>query len=464
MQEGKQKNYKNGFLFFLWGVLWLFFAYFRMKGFFDIYGLLMWGAAFYIGFKILKQINLRNILDLLLLASALSAAYGICQSLLYDFLWTFDFSKSLGSIGVSTFGNPNFLASFLLFNLPLSMVFYLSASDKAENIYYFTINLIGCTFVALSQTRSAWIGLFFSFLVLISSKNFRNLLFRNKVKIGVLMATLVVLFLIWPENKTSIDKIYDIKIASQSIFKNPKNLTLSANRNALNMAYHQRLMAWTCGIKNLKKHPLLGTGWGSWQLNYAKCQGELLNKYPALEEFKTQSNAAHNLLIEIITQSGVLGFLAYIVFGILVFLNFLRYYRQENDINKKVFFLAVFASCLGFFADSMLNISYQIQKIGAVFSFLVGILASLNLEKKIKISSTKNNLLLGGVLIFFLFFSFKQFNHLLASHYSLRGYLSVKENNYNKADKLFKKSLNFSKENPETQFAELKVLEQLKNY
>ena len=75
----------------------------------------------------------------------------------------------------------------------------------------------------------------------------------SKIKIFALLATLFLIFLVWPMRQTNIDKISDIKIVSQSIFKNPKNLTLAANKQALNIAYHQRLMAWTCGIENIKE-------------------------------------------------------------------------------------------------------------------------------------------------------------------------------------------------------------------
>ena len=464
-QTEGSKNYKNGFLFLLWGVLWIPFSYFRTTGLFDIYCLLMWGPAFYIALRFLKQINLRNILDILLITSTLAAAYGICQSLHYDFLWGFDFSKPFGSIGVSTFGNPNFLSSFLLLTLPLSITFYLSSQIKAEKIYYFTLNLVCLAFIAISQTRSAWIGLFAICLILISSKYFRELLLNNKTKISILIAGLAVFLIIWPANKTSVDKISDIKIASENIFKNPKNLTLAADRKALNVAYHQRLMGWTCGIENLKDNPLLGTGWGSWQLNYASCQGKLLNKYPSLQaqDFRVQSNSAHNIFIETLSQSGFLGFVPYLVFLSLVVFGFIKCYSQ-GDTKKNLLFFVIFAACLGFLTDSLLNVSFQIQVVCSVFYFFVGIVVSLNAKRRINLSEISVKLLFVLMLILLCFFSMKRFNDLLASHYSLKGYFAMKGNNYIQADEFFDKSLKISTEEPETSFVYIEVLENLKKY
>lgn len=463
-QKDNTGNYKNGFLFLLWGILWIPFSHFRMAGLFDIYGLLMWGAAFYIALRFLKRINLRNILDILLITSALAAGYGICQSLLYDFLWGFDFSKSFGSIGVSTFGNPNFLSSFLLLTLPVGVTFYLSSQIKAEKIYYLIINLICLGFIVISQTRSTWIGLFCICLILIGSKHFRELLLSNKIKMGILIVGFSVLLItICSVNKTSADKVSDIKIISENIFKNPKNLTLDADKKALNMAYHQRLMAWTCGLENLKDNPLFGIGWGSWQLSYAPCQGELLNKYPSLQVFKTQSNSAHNIFIETLTQSGILGFLAYLIFLVLVVLNFIKYYLKKDTENKLLFFV-IFAACMGFLTDSMLNVSFQIQVVCSVFYFFIGILVSLNAKKRIDLSEISVKLLFVLILILLCFSGIKRFNNLLGSYYSLKGFLAAKEKNYVQADKFFDKSLRITKENPETNFVYVQVLKNLEKY
>ncbi len=464
--EKNTANYKYGFLFLLWELLWIPFNYFKMPGLFDIYGLLMWGAAFYLGLKILKQITLKNILDILLITATLASAYALCQGFGYDLFNKSDFSKDLALITSSTFGNPNLLSSFLLMALPFSIIFYLSSQDKGEKVYYFIINLICLTSLIISQARSSWIGAVFVLAVLMASNPFRNLLMKNKTKIALLLVGIFCIFLLYPHKTDSINKIADIKYsAKQGLFSNPQNLTLAAEEQALNASYHQRLMAWSCGINDIKKRPFLGWGWGAWQLRYAICQGELFNKYPALVSLKVQSNSAHNIFVETLTQSGFLGLITYLIFLVLVCSVCIRYYHTQKDISKKFLVLAAGGACVGFLTDNMLNISFQIQVICAVFYFFTGIIVSLH-DKNVKIKISKSALTLFAVLgaFTFLYFSFIQTKILLASHYSLEGYFATKAKNYEQARKMFDKSISLFAENPETHFIYIKVLEILKDY
>lgn len=461
--EDKIENYKYGFLLFLWGFLWIPFSCFKVKVLSDIYALLMWGACFYLLLKILTKITLRNILDVLLLTGVLAAGYGICQYLGYDFLIKGKFSQDLALMLSSTFGNPNFLASFLLLVLPFGIIFYLSSEKDWEKRYYFLVNLACIIFLILSQSRSSWIAAIFVLAALIAARPFRNLIVKNKMRVGALLIVLLGIFLILPSKTESINKVEDMRGAvSKGLFSDFRNLTLAAPPQVLNMSYHQRLMSWTCGINNVKKKPLLGWGWGSWQLNYAPCQGELLSKYPNLMVLKIQSNSAHNIFIETITQSGFLGLAAYLLFLFLVCSVCIRYYQTQKDNDKRILALALGAACLGFLTDNMLNISFQIQVISSVFYFLTGIIISLNPKnKKIKMAKISVNLLLILIGTIFLFLAFVHTKILFASHYSLKGYLAAKANNYKEAQKMFDKSVSLYKESPETHFIYLRVLEKL---
>ena len=80
--------------------------------------------------KFLKQITLRTILDLLLITGVLTCSYAICQNLGYDFLWPFDIGVEFGSSSYSTFGNPNFLSSFIF-----SITFLYGAIIPSLNLF-----------------------------------------------------------------------------------------------------------------------------------------------------------------------------------------------------------------------------------------------------------------------------------------------------------------------------------------
>lgn len=457
-EEGK--NYKTGISFFVWGLCWLPFSYFRMKGLFDIYGLLMWGSAFYLGIKFLDKINLRKILDLLLIAGALESIYGICQNLGYEFLWTtgVGMNMNFGSNIYASFGNPNFLSSFIILILPVGIIFLLLAQNKFSKTYYFLINLLLIICLSLTGARSSFIGIFCGILFLFLYASFRKKLFENKKTIFLFIGILLFLFSLWPAHKDSEYKKQDTQIITQSIFSSPQNLTLAAPKEAIRMSYHQRLMAWTCGFENIAKSPLIGGGWGSWQLNYAPCQGRLLKKYPALKSLRTQSNSAHNIFIEVLSESGILGLLAFLTFLFLVFWIFQKVYLREKDTSKKLYYLMLCAAGVGFLVDNTLNITFQNQIESLIFYFFIGILASLKTEKKeIKKDIAVISVILAGFLLTVV--AFKQGAFLLSSYYSYKGYKETKGDNLSDAKKDLKKAISLSSESVDTYFAYIKALE-----
>lgn len=459
-EETEEKdNYKTGFLFLLWGLLWLPFGYIRTNGIFDIYGIAVWLCGIWIVLRFLKEITAKNILDIILAVGALASAYGICQNLGYDFIWSNGaLLQSFGSRSISTFGNPNFLSSYILFAFPLGFIYFLNAKTKASKIYYFLVCLFYIAFLAISQTRSSWLGLLCAGAVMLCSKTFRDFIFDKKKYFVLLLVCAGAIFVFWPAQQQDgqYKSIVLQRLEKESTLK-PNKFTLAVAKEDINQSYHQRLLMWTSGLKNIKAKPLFGWGWGSWQLTFGPMQGKLLNKYPALKELKTQANAAHNVIIEIITQSGFIGLISYLIMLGILFIIFINYCKKETKISKKLFYLAVFSSCVGFFADNLLNMTFTIPVICFVFYLYVGILASLEV-KKFALEKSKLRLFLILVTLLASMLIVKNFNILLSSYYYFSGVKVGLAGNMDKTEELFEKGYNLSPVFPDDSFNYIKIL------
>ena len=62
----------------------------------------------------------------------------------------------------------------------------------------------------------------------------------------------------------------------------------------------------------------------------------LLKKYPALKKLKVQSNSAHNIFVETLAQSGLLGLFTFCVFLFFTFWSFKKYSLKEKNIKNAI--------------------------------------------------------------------------------------------------------------------------------
>jgi tetratricopeptide (TPR) repeat protein len=138
----------------------------------------------------------------------------------------------------------------------------------------------------------------------------------------------------------------------------------------INIAYHQRLMMWICAFDMAKEAPLIGKGWGSYQLNYAPCQGKILLKHPQIGVLRTQANAAHNEFMEVLAQSGFTGLVLYLMF-FAVFVYLFAASLKNMQPSARLFYCALFAGLAAMLADNMLNITMQTVITAFAFWFVV---------------------------------------------------------------------------------------------
>lgn len=364
-------------LLLLWAVLWTLFPAFKMRGVFDVYALLLWGAGIYICFGVLKEFTAKSFTDIMLAVSAVCCLYGLAQNLGFEIFWSGQISQDFGSRAVSTFGNPNFLSSYVIMLMPLCALYFLRAPKLSARFYYGFILCAQSAFLAVSMTRSSWLGLALGALILFSFRDFRKLIFSNKLKTLCMALLCAGFFILWPQGggdgyKSSVvQRVGENKISA---------LSLDVPKESINQAFHQRLMMWTCGLEAAKSAPVLGKGWGSFQLNYAPCQGRLLGRYPQLNAVRTQANSAHNEFIEIAAQSGFSGLLVYLTFlGILLF-SFFKVYKNL-DLASRLFYAALFCGLCAVMADNMLNITMQTAVVGFAFWFVLSLFSGAGAKR-----------------------------------------------------------------------------------
>lgn len=383
----------------------------------------------------------------------LASIYGILQYFGIELIWP----KVLNPFGgrcVSTFGNPNFLSSFLILLFPIMFVNYLYGK-KTFVMFVFIITYFSALLSTL--TRSSWLGLFFGlvFLCILIFMFNKELILEKKGRLIFLSMFLLALFIFWPQtpvggNPAPFGRLYEIQQAKE-----------------VYSPLHQRFLIWLSGWDMLKEKFFLGKGWGLFELFYPFYQ----NKYLFIKKlsFRTHANNAHNEIIEVWSQTGTIGLGLYILFFVCLFVYSYKLIKYLKDDYERVIVISLISSVLAMLVDNMLNVTIHFCIPAFLYFFIIGsipVFDSTRKKKDIILPLGLNFLLIffGIFIIFRLTFNFLgEINYFKGFKYSKRNDLDKALHFLSKANKFQKYEVNNNYELANT-YARLKKNKDAINY
>lgn len=379
----------------LWGGLW--FGYHSLKnpyptsGIWDFYGGILWaGAILFAGLRSRRGEALA-MFHLILLVGFLSGAYGILQYWGRDMIWASPV-QPYGGRPVSTFGNPNFLSSYLMMVSPLAFAFALRSNGRSM-VAYFIVAFVTAVGVLCTLTRSTYVGLLAAYAVmgLILFRR-ENLGWVKKVGIGTL--AFVLLVLIFPN--TPLSQIQSPLARFTEIFTAFKTGQPYG-------PWDQRILIWSCAWAMAKSNFLVGIGWGCFELFYPFYQGYFI-LIDQLSPWRTHANNAHNVLLEIWSQTGIVGtgmalwLLVTLVWGGWVL------YRRQKESSKGVVIAALVAGVVGMIVDNFFgNVSIFFAVPAFLFWWNAGALFNEGLHPSVEVKFLKSNSVRLGIAVITVF-------------------------------------------------------------
>ncbi|MBP7795348.1 MAG: O-antigen ligase family protein [Elusimicrobiales bacterium] len=445
-------NYSFAFIV-IWGISWFLFPYFKSDSkFFDIYGILIWLAGFIYLFKKTAALTQNSIIKIAMLSGFFASAYGILQYFGFEFIWP-KILNPYGRRAVSTFGNPNFVSSYVLMLIPFSFYYMAKSKNRWDKIIYFVFTLSYAGMIFASLTRSTLIGLFFMVIFLFSFKDYRKFIALNLKSLNKLLITVVIVLLLWPDQNLKplsfgvINRIYDG--AKNSVSK----LTLNLKEDEIYPSFHQRLLIWTGGMMMFKENPVTGNGWGSFELFYPFYQGKLMRDFPATKEIRTHANNAHNEIMEILSQTGILGAGISFFFLFLFFHLFLKFIRSDSDNNEKLFLITAVSSVSSMLVDNLLNVSMHFSVPGLLFFWLLGSVSLKTGTKNIHIEFKKMIKLIALLIsAFFIYVIVVWSLQFMREVYYFEGFKKMRGGNYVGARVELEKAYKFNSKDVNTNY------------
>lgn len=255
---------------------------------------------------------------------------------------------------LSTFYHPNRFANYLMFALAISYSMLVSYCPSSGSRVFLYSVLITCAFAfVLTASRGAAFGLVAGLFAVFGPRDRRVWL----ALVGVVLVLLVAI----PFQRNGQDL--------------SRSHLLECFQDELNFktALGERPYLWRSGLKMAKDHPIVGTGYGK--------TFNLLYKPEYAPDGVTQDHSsAHNVLIEVAAELGLVGLAVFLWLHIVIFrVGFGLVRGKDASDNKFVRATAagILTALIGIMINGMFNYFYRDRLILAYW-FLVAVLISLS--------------------------------------------------------------------------------------
>ena len=221
------------------------------------------------------------------------------------------------------YGHPMTLAGFLTIGIPVLFCLLMDWHQKWNNLFtlaiFFFVAFVG---LLLNGTRGAWLAVLVA--VPVSSLFVDFSLKKAFFLLSLLLATALI-FLDSPR----------LQNRAQSI----TSTTLQSNT--------ERVLMWNSAIKMFKDYPITGVGLGQYTHRYQ-------TEYISSEAKERSQNHAHNNLIQMLAENGIVGFSAFIAFFGFIFVTSLVALFKK----KKKYGAVIFGCTLAFFLQGLTEFNF----------------------------------------------------------------------------------------------------------
>ncbi len=305
----------------------------------------------------------RALLWITYVVATLAAAYGIAQFFGVELIWPRQLNP-YGNRPVSTFGNPNFMSSFLVVVMPVMVADYLFKVTRFPRALLFLAIPVCLGAILATMTRSSWMGLLVGLLVLAWAVHRTDPKSARGSKALLVVMGLIVLA--WPQSADSykpvvIARLMEVKRATHEAYG----------------SVYQRFLIWIAAFGMVQDHPWLGKGWGCFELFYPFYQGPIL--FLKNLAARTHANNAHNEILEYWSQIGSIGF------GVVLWM-WVLFFRQGAAIARRLsggwkpMCWGMLGGVAGMLVDNLLNVSVHFAVPAFFFWWWVGSVMALDPE------------------------------------------------------------------------------------
>jgi O-antigen ligase len=269
-----------------------------------------------------------NLLIVLLVAGLGTGLWAVAQTLgLGDGPWETLVKNQFGGGVIAGFGNPDFLAGYLLMIWPLVLALLVRAEIKFSKVFWSFLLLLSLFTFMSTGSLAGYFG-FCAEVVVFALFGFKDHLKGNLLWLFVLSGFL-----------------------SLSFFANPMAGHLEELLHQKNETLQLQEQVWSGTLDIIKKNAAFGVGYGAYEVAFPAYRPVLLSLHPVLGN--EEEKHASNWLLEWTAETGVVGLLLLSAFWFYALAQWWKLYKA-NAI-PKVLAVGIFVVAAGVCVDNLFD-------------------------------------------------------------------------------------------------------------
>ena len=345
---------------------------------------------FYTFIANIKKVQLKAIYSSLLLSAFLVSLYAIPEHFSHSpscWLITQKFDTNCWSEinnpryrVFATFGQPNWLAAFLISIIPFNLSQLLKSKKWQSRFPLLVILLTSMSALLFTKSRSGLIGLalglvFYAVMKIATDQKQRLISFWKLSSVGAMLAILA-LFLGTPFTPKLSDLMGQKSVTTET--------TIVETSEGGTPSEEIRKIVWQGAIKIWQRYPIFGSGVETFAYSYYLDRPIAHN---LVSEWDFLYNKAHNELLNFLANSGLVGLLSYLsLFFVSFYLGIKNLAKQKN--REEI--IAILAGILAMFISNLFGFSTVTTNL-LLFGFFAILILNLETKTKVKIEPIINN-------------------------------------------------------------------------
>ena len=345
----------------------------------------------------------------------------------------------------STIGQKNWISNYLAIIFPVIFSYFLlEKRRKNKLIYYLLLSILYATLL-ICQSRGIWISIslttiFAIYFIYKYKINFFKIFIENKRWLILIIVTFIILTILYstdnPLNKSAIT----VPQRALSTF------------DEQDPSINTRLLIWKTTFNMIKDKPLLGSGIGTFKMNYLDYQAVFLQKYPDYIKYSGKAAEAHNEYLQIWAELGIIGLGIFLSILFAFYSLTLKYLKEKHNNQDKIIVFGLLMGITSFLIHSLFSFPYHVPILGSTFFIFLGLtviyingfdLKEVDRKNIIRIKINTNQMIKNIIIILMLLLAVFLIGIFVVKPYSaeihyFKGMKDYENQNYNDALKDFK--------------------------